>query len=169
MQIKGIKRGKTIELLEEINIPDGSEVSVDIQVVKVINTEEQLQKMKEFLSSLSEEQRQKWRKIGEFLDKERRANREMQQQKSAEYDEFNILLAAQAGFWKALEKFLQETDLQAVRIEPEIFQGVRDLSPGREGFNRVGGKVKIQEVKNYRGTYRLYDAYAIAQINRRYQ
>lgn len=132
MQIKGIKRGNIIELLEELNIPDGSEVSVDIQVIKVINLEEKLQKMQEFLSSLSEEQRQQWRKIGVFLDKERRANRETQQQKSAEYDEFNILLADKAGFWKALEIFLQEIDLQEVRIEPEIFQEVRDLSPGRE-------------------------------------
>ncbi len=31
MKIKGIKQGKTIELLEEINIPDGSEVLIEIQ------------------------------------------------------------------------------------------------------------------------------------------
>jgi hypothetical protein len=31
--IKGIKKGKTIELLEEINIADGQEVLVDIQAV----------------------------------------------------------------------------------------------------------------------------------------
>lgn len=29
--IKGIKQGKTIELLEEIDIPDGQEILVDIQ------------------------------------------------------------------------------------------------------------------------------------------
>lgn len=28
--IKGIKKGKTIELLEEINIPDGEEILIDI-------------------------------------------------------------------------------------------------------------------------------------------
>lgn len=27
MQIKGIKRGKIIELLEELNIPDGAEIT----------------------------------------------------------------------------------------------------------------------------------------------
>lgn len=31
--VKGIKKGKTIELLEEINIPDGQEILVDIQTV----------------------------------------------------------------------------------------------------------------------------------------
>lgn len=31
--VKGIKKGKTIELLEEINIPDGQEILVDIQPV----------------------------------------------------------------------------------------------------------------------------------------
>ena len=31
--IKGIKKDKTIELLEEINIPDGQEILVDIQTV----------------------------------------------------------------------------------------------------------------------------------------
>ena len=31
--IKGIKKGKTIQLLEEIDIPDGQEILVDIQTV----------------------------------------------------------------------------------------------------------------------------------------
>ena len=31
--VKGIKKGKTIELLEEINIPDGVEILIDIQTV----------------------------------------------------------------------------------------------------------------------------------------
>ena len=31
--VKGIKKGKTIELLEEINIPDGVEIVIDIQTV----------------------------------------------------------------------------------------------------------------------------------------
>ena len=31
--VKGIKKGKTIELLEEINIPDGVEILIDIQKV----------------------------------------------------------------------------------------------------------------------------------------
>ncbi|VEP16671.1 conserved hypothetical protein [Hyella patelloides LEGE 07179] len=31
--VRGIKKGKTIELLEEINISDGQEILVDIQTV----------------------------------------------------------------------------------------------------------------------------------------
>ena len=31
--IKGIKKGKTIELLEEIDLPDGEEILIDIQTV----------------------------------------------------------------------------------------------------------------------------------------
>ena len=31
--VKGIKKGKTIELLEEINIPDGQEILVEVQIV----------------------------------------------------------------------------------------------------------------------------------------
>lgn len=31
--IKGIKKGKTIELLEEVNLPDGQEILINIQVV----------------------------------------------------------------------------------------------------------------------------------------
>ncbi|PSB03195.1 hypothetical protein [Merismopedia glauca] len=29
--IKGIKQGKTIKLLEEVNVPDGQEILIDIQ------------------------------------------------------------------------------------------------------------------------------------------
>ena len=29
--VKGIKKGKTIELLEDINIPDGQEILINIQ------------------------------------------------------------------------------------------------------------------------------------------
>lgn len=32
MKVKGIKQGQTIELLEDINIPDGIEVTVDIEI-----------------------------------------------------------------------------------------------------------------------------------------
>lgn len=31
--VKGIKRGKTIELLEDINLPDGQEILIDVQIV----------------------------------------------------------------------------------------------------------------------------------------
>ncbi len=36
------------------------------------------------------------------------------------------------NFWEALQKFRQENNLEAAGIEPEVFEGVRDSSPGRE-------------------------------------
>ncbi|MGA9381262.1 MAG: hypothetical protein WBV73_21100, partial [Phormidium sp.] len=75
MKIKGIKRGKAIELSQEINIPDGQEVNVEIEVIQNMSNEEKLQKMKEFLESLSDEDREEWAKIGEFLEKERQLDR----------------------------------------------------------------------------------------------
>jgi hypothetical protein len=33
--VKGIKKGKTIELLEEINIPDGQEILINIQTFDI--------------------------------------------------------------------------------------------------------------------------------------
>ncbi|XWK89246.1 MAG: hypothetical protein U7127_04045 [Phormidium sp.] len=81
MKIKGIKRGKAIELSQEINIPDGQEVNIEIEVIQNRSNEEKLQKMKEFLESLSDEDREEWAKIGDFLEKERQLDRQIQQQK----------------------------------------------------------------------------------------
>lgn len=81
MKIKGMKRGKAIELSQEINIPDGQEVNVEIEVIQNTSNEEKLQKMKEFLETLSDEDREEWAKIGEFLEKERQLDRQIQQQK----------------------------------------------------------------------------------------
>jgi len=77
MKIKGIKRGKTIELSEEINLPDGQEVNIEIEVIQQMSNEEKLEKMKEFLESLSDEDREEWAKIGEFLERERQLDRQM--------------------------------------------------------------------------------------------
>jgi len=49
-------------------------------------------------------------------------------------DEYNRLVAGNSGLWQALEKFRQQTDLEEVGIEPEIFEEVRDSSPGREAI-----------------------------------
>jgi len=40
MKIKGIKRGKNIEILEEINVPDGQEILIEIPEVQLMNEEE---------------------------------------------------------------------------------------------------------------------------------
>ena len=34
--IKGIKKGKTIELLEDINVPDGQEILINIKVLDTL-------------------------------------------------------------------------------------------------------------------------------------
>ncbi|MBD2093267.1 hypothetical protein H6F67_25820 [Microcoleus sp. FACHB-1515] len=40
MKIKGIKRGQTIELIEAIDIPDGTEISIEIDEQQLISAEE---------------------------------------------------------------------------------------------------------------------------------
>ncbi len=54
--IKGIKKGKTIELLEEIDIPDGQEILVDIKTVNSFWTSlEDFRNSQEFKSQKFEE------------------------------------------------------------------------------------------------------------------
>ena len=64
IQVKGIKQGKNIQVSENINIPDGSLVLIEVRKVSPINNEEKWKRMKEFLVSLSDEDREEWRKIG---------------------------------------------------------------------------------------------------------
>ena len=45
MKIKGIKRGKQIELLEEINIPDGTEIYMEVEVEQPLSEQERLTKL----------------------------------------------------------------------------------------------------------------------------
>ncbi len=70
MRVKSIKRGKNIEIFEDIDIPDGEEITIAIET--------------------------------------------------------------KGSFWKSLERFRQELDREGIWIEPEVFEGVRDSSPGRE-------------------------------------
>jgi len=51
MQIKGIKRGKVIELLEEIEIPDDTEILIEVREISPMSDEERWEKMKAFLES----------------------------------------------------------------------------------------------------------------------
>jgi hypothetical protein len=77
IQVKGIKQGKNIQLSEDFNIPDGSEVLIEVREVSPVNHEEKLKRMKEFLASLSDEDKEEWRKIGEFLENDRITNRQL--------------------------------------------------------------------------------------------
>lgn len=51
MKIKGIKRGQTIELVEAIDIPDGTEVSVEIDDRQLLTPEEFQRKLDTFYNS----------------------------------------------------------------------------------------------------------------------
>jgi hypothetical protein len=75
IQVKGIKQGKNIQLSENINIPDSSEVLIEVRAVSPVNDEEKRQRMREFLAALSDEDREEWKRIGEFLENDRAANR----------------------------------------------------------------------------------------------
>ncbi len=83
MQFKGIKRGKIIELSEELNIPDGQEILVDIQDCQLMTPEERRQRIKDFLETpwegkedfiktmeeLEREKNEQWEKLyGHFHD-----------------------------------------------------------------------------------------------------
>lgn len=74
IQVKGIKQGKSIQVLENINIPDGSLVVIEVREVLPINNEEKWKRMKEFLAALSDEDREEWRQIAEFLEGDRTTN-----------------------------------------------------------------------------------------------
>ena len=50
MKITGIKHGNTIELSENPNIPDGTQVVIEVKQVETMTIEEKLEKMKEFLA-----------------------------------------------------------------------------------------------------------------------
>ena len=47
-------------------------------------------------------------------------------------EEYRRLLAGRKSFWEAYSEFRDEVDLRRLNIEPEIFEDLRDVSPGRE-------------------------------------
>ncbi len=72
MKIKGIKRGKTIEILEEINVPDGQEIFIEIPAVHLISEEEKHKQLDDVFGT--------WKNDAEIaeifaeIDRERHAN-----------------------------------------------------------------------------------------------
>ncbi len=46
--------------------------------------------------------------------------------------QFQRLASNRNDFWTALERFRASVELEQLGIEPELFEGVRDPSPGRE-------------------------------------
>ncbi len=47
-------------------------------------------------------------------------------------EDYDRLTSGKEGFWSAYTKYLQQADLAALDIGPEVFEAVRDKSPGRE-------------------------------------
>lgn len=45
MKVKGTKRGKNIELSEEINIPDGTEVHMEVEIEQPLSEQERLTRL----------------------------------------------------------------------------------------------------------------------------
>jgi hypothetical protein len=51
MRVKGIKRGKNIELLEEINIPDGTEIHMEVKIEQPLSEQERLTRLKQIFGA----------------------------------------------------------------------------------------------------------------------
>ena len=47
MKIKGIKRGQNIEIFQDIDIPDGTEIMIEIHPFNTLSEEERKQKLKD--------------------------------------------------------------------------------------------------------------------------
>ncbi len=75
MKIKGIKCGQSIQLLQDINVPDGTEVIVEIQSIELMSDQERLRKLKEFFET-DWEGREDFIKTMEELEKEKNTERE---------------------------------------------------------------------------------------------
>ncbi len=61
MHITGIKRGKTIELPEELDLPDGCKIEVEVNIAETLSIDEKKEKMKELLSI-------PWEDPGDFFE-----------------------------------------------------------------------------------------------------
>jgi hypothetical protein len=51
MRVKGIKRGKNIELLEEINIPDGTEIHMEVEIEQPLSEQERLTRLNQIFGA----------------------------------------------------------------------------------------------------------------------
>lgn len=51
MKIKGIKHGKNIELVKEINIPDGTEIYMEVEVEQPVSQQEKLTRLNQIFGA----------------------------------------------------------------------------------------------------------------------
>jgi len=110
IQVKGIKQGKNIQLSEKFNIPDGSEVLIEVREVSPVNPEEKLKRMKEFLTAWLDEDREEWQKIGELLESDRTTNRKSsvmppKKRRAPLFGSDRDLISISDGFDEPLEDF----------------------------------------------------------------
>jgi antitoxin component of MazEF toxin-antitoxin module len=71
MRFKAIKRGKTIEFSEELNIPDGQEIIVDIQDSQLIDQDKRLKEIHEIINNWDDEAREDFIKTMKELEREK--------------------------------------------------------------------------------------------------
>jgi antitoxin component of MazEF toxin-antitoxin module len=71
MQLKGIKRGNNIELLKELNIPDGQEVIIEVQDCLLISPEERVKDIRKIIDNWDPEAKEDFIKTMEELEKEK--------------------------------------------------------------------------------------------------
>ena len=111
IQVKGIKQGKNIQLSEKFNIPEGSEVLIEVREVSPVNPEEKLKRMKEFLPALSDEEREELQKISrEWLESAPTTNRKSsvtppKKRREPLFGSDRDLISISEGFDEPLEDF----------------------------------------------------------------
>lgn len=127
IEIKGIKRGKIIELSKEINIPDSQEVNLKIEVIQQMSNEERLEKMKELLAN--------WEEKDDFIRTMEELEREENAYREARLNFPKLIEAAIRGEEVVIEKDGQPV-VKLVAVSPdedkpfdEIFEGVRINRP----------------------------------------
>lgn len=76
MKVKGIKRGQIIELVEAIDIPDGTEVSVEIDDRQLLSPEERHARFQAWLNQ-AEEEREDLIEALEEVERERQLSAEI--------------------------------------------------------------------------------------------
>jgi hypothetical protein len=146
IQVKGIKQGKNIQLSENFNIPDGCEVLIEVREVSPVNPEEKLKRMKEFLPALSDEDREEWQKIGEFLESD-------YEEKLKRMKEFLAALSDEyREEWQKIGEFLESdrtTNRKSSVMPPKkrrepLFGSDRDLISISDGFDEP-----LEDFKDY--------------------
>jgi hypothetical protein len=52
-------------------------------------------------------------------------------------EDHHQLRSRQSSFWQALKQFRQKANIEELKISSEVFEGIRDLTPGRESIAAI--------------------------------